>query len=66
MSATDIITISLLILGILSAFGIYFGMKTEKPGITFAFTMVGYFSTLVLLFIMLVSLATVVVADTLG
>lgn len=66
MSATDIITLSLLILGLVSASGIYLGMRLEKPAITLASTLVSYFSITLLAFILFVTLGTVVVVDTIG
>ena len=65
MTATDIITITLLILGLVSASGIYVGIRIDKPAITFVSTLVSYFATSLLVFILLVTLGTVVVADTL-
>lgn len=66
MSATDILTITLFILGILGASGIYFGIASEKPTITFISTAVSYIAISLLLFILLVALGTIVVADTLA
>ena len=66
MTATDIITLTLLILGLVSASGIYIGMKTDKPGITLASTIVSYFSITLLAFILFVTLGAVVVVDTIG
>ena len=66
MSATDIITISLLIIGLVSASGIYLGIRTDKPGIVLGSTIASYFSMTLLAFILFVTLGTVVVADTIG
>ena len=66
MSATDIIKLSLFIAGLLGAAGIYFGVALEKPAITFVSTIVSYFSISILVFILMVALGAIVVADTLG
>lgn len=66
MSATDILTLSLFILGLLGAAGIYFGVALEKPAITLVSTAVGYVAISLLVFILMVALGAIVVADTLG
>lgn len=66
MTATDILTLTLILVGFGSASLVGFGVWFAKDLLTVVGTFLALISVSLLAFIMLVSLATVVVSDTLG
>lgn len=66
MSATDIITVTMLIITMVSGVLVYFGVKFEKPALYSVALMASWFALAVLGFILMVTLGTIVVYDTLN
>ena len=66
MTATDIFTLTLILVGFASAALVGFGIWFGKDLMTVVGTFIASITVSLLAFIMLVSLATIVVADTLG
>lgn len=66
MTATDILTLTLILVGFGSASLVGFGIWFAKDLMAVVGTFLALISVSLLAFIMLVSLATVVVSDTLG
>lgn len=66
MSATDVITLTFVILGFSSAPFLYWGMVKDIPAMTGAAMLIASASVTFLTFIFFVTLGSIVVADTIG